>query len=213
MTSSDTVILLNYGAGNMASIRNALNFIDINFIELTSGPLPISAHYIYLLPGVGSFAQASLKLKELGFDKLASFAPKLLGICLGMQLMFDDSTEDGFNLGLGLMSGSVKPIASDPRFHSDLLIPHVGWQPLSCHNHQYKDQLGNFQSQDMYFVHSYMVIDLPPENIIASVQYGNITIPSIVACDNFLGFQFHPEKSGPRGLDLLRRSIDFLAKK
>ncbi|MDB4638779.1 imidazole glycerol phosphate synthase subunit HisH [bacterium] len=211
MTNKVKIGLLNYGAGNMASIRNALDFIDIPYVEITKGPLPDSSDYIFILPGVGSFSEASNALRLLKFDDLSLRSVKLIGICLGMQLLFSDSTEGDLSPGLGLIPGNVRPIID--YFSSDvprLPIPHVGWQPLNFYPDQAPFSLSHFHPHDFYFVHSFMAVEVDPSNIVASVEYGGVSIPAIVANKSVIGLQFHPEKSGLYGLNLIREVIDYL---
>lgn len=204
------LILLNYGAGNMASIRNALTAIAAPYRELASAPLPNGDNAIFILPGVGSFAEASASMRRRGFDRLCTMSPKLVGICLGMQLLFTDSTEGGVNSGLGLMPGSVRPITAHPSFQENLRLPHVGWQPLQIHNNMATTALGCTSGQDVYFVHSFMAFEKAVEDVWATVDYGSVSIPAVVAKDGVVGFQFHPEKSGLAGLNLLRQTLDYL---
>jgi glutamine amidotransferase len=205
------ICLINYGAGNMASIRNALNFLDIEYIELFSGPLPDPSKYIFILPGVGSFYNASLSLKNRGFDFHLLSAPRVIGICLGMQLLFSDSTEGSLCEGLSFIPGSVRAISSQLASNPSVRLPHVGWQTLSsnfCHPAFASTSLLN---HDFYFVHSYMAVNVPNSNVIAYVRYGGIEIPAIVAHKRVIGFQFHPEKSGHNGLFFLQRFVHYLA--
>ena len=206
------VILLNYGAGNMASIRNSLDAISVSYTEIDHGPLPDPSSSLFILPGVGSFAEAASQLNERGFNELSSIRPRILGICLGMQLLFSDSYEDGFNSGLGLIDGSVRSIQEHSSYTESTRLPHVGWQPLQILDDRAKDCLGCLHNQDVYFVHSYMAFNLSQENILASVSHSSISVPAIVARDRVLGFQFHPEKSGPAGLNLLKTSIHYLSR-
>ena len=204
------ICLINYGAGNMASIRNALGFLRIDFFELSTGPLPDPSDHIFILPGVGSFASASLSLKQSGFNKLALVSPRLIGICLGMQLLFSDSTEGSFNEGLSLIPGNIRPISDQLPSNCGLRLPHIGWQSLSINLTQSAFTSSHLYDQDFYFVHSFMALNVPSLNVIATVSYGNVPIPAIVANNRTIGFQFHPEKSGPNGLLLLKNSISYL---
>lgn len=204
------ICLINYGAGNMASIRNALHYLSIDYLELSSGPLPDPSDHIFILPGVGSFSSASLSLKNRGFDLLSSVSPRLIGICLGMQLLFADSTEGSFSEGLSLISGNVRPISTQFPPNYCARLPHIGWQSLSGNVNHPAFASSILYSHDFYFVHSFMAVDIPSSCVIASVSYGGISIPAIVADKRVIGFQFHPEKSGPNGLLLLENSIYYL---
>ena len=208
------LILLNYGVGNIASIRNALTTIGMDYVELEEGPLPDPANAIFLLPGVGSFAAASVSLRQRGFDALGAMNnPRVVGICLGMQLLFADSTEGGHSAGLGLLPGTVRAISDHPTFTTGLRLPHVGWQSLRIHGSQAELCLGCQAGLDVYFVHSFMAVETSGDDVWASVTYGPVFIPAVVARDGVVGFQFHPEKSGQVGLQILKRTIDYLLSK
>lgn len=194
----------------MASIRNALMAIDAPFSELSVGPLPDPDKQVFILPGVGSFAEASASLKRRRFDTLGFIQPKILGICLGMQLLFNDSNEGGVSPGLGLLKGSVRQICEDPAFETNLRLPHVGWQQLQTRNSQVEMDLGYTLGEDVYFVHSFMAVGTAATDVWGTVAYGNVTIPAVVARDGVVGFQFHPEKSGQAGLLMLKKTINYL---
>jgi len=204
------IVLINYGAGNMASVRNALAAIDQPYLEVSTGPLPSASDHIYILPGVGSFAEASRALQVLNFETQSFRSVKLIGICLGMQLLFTDSTEGGFSHGLSLISGNIRPIRDFLPTGSSFRLPHVGWQELDYFPQNSPFSLSPFVKHDFYFVHSFMATSVDPSNIIASVEYGGISIPAIVGNKSVIGFQFHPEKSGHHGLTLLREAICYL---
>ena len=210
MKISSKLVLLNYGAGNMASIRNALNYLSITYQEINSGPLTNSSDCIFILPGVGSFASASSTLRSLHLDELTHCSPRLIGICLGMQLLFSDSTEGGFSPGLSLIPGNVRAISDFIPPGNTTRIPHVGWQELIYHEQYIPFPLSHFSSHDFYFVHSYMAAGVDEKNIAASVSYGGLSIPSLVVNDSVVGFQFHPEKSGIPGLQMLSHAISYL---
>jgi len=210
MAQASELILLNYGAGNMASIRNALAAIAAPYRELESGPLPDPNQAVFILPGVGSFAEASASLRQRGFDALGAMNPRVVGICLGMQLLFADSSEGGLSNGLALLQGSVRAISDHSAFAERLRLPHVGWQPLQLHSRQAEEALGCKAGQDVYFVHSFMAVDTADADVWASVDYGPVAIPAVVAKEGVVGFQFHPEKSGPAGLRILRLALDYL---
>jgi glutamine amidotransferase len=212
MTSKLKIGLLNYGAGNMASIRNALEYINRPYDEIISGPLPVSADYIFILPGVGSFAEASNELQSRAFDELSRQPVKLIGICLGMQLLFSDSTEGHLSTGLGLIPGRIRPIKNYLSAELCLPIPHVGWRELTFYSKFEPFPLSSYYTHDFYFTHSYMAADVDSKYIIATVDYGGISIPAIVSNKSAIGLQFHPEKSGLHGLQLLDNVISYLDK-
>jgi len=194
----------------MASVRNALDYIGRSYDKISIGPLQHSSDYIYLLPGVGSFAQASKALQVLKFDPLSFRSVRLIGICLGMQLLFTDSTEGSLSPGLSLIPGNIRLITDYTSSDNRVRIPHIGWQEMKFYPGNSPFLLAEFLKHDYYFVHSYMAVDVEHKHVIASVKYGGISIPSIVMNNATIGFQFHPEKSGHHGLYLLEKAINYL---
>ena len=156
-----------------------------------------------ILPGVGAFADAAEKLRQTGLDEVLKQQVEqgkiMMGICLGMQLLFDESFEYGRHAGLGLIPGKVKTI--EEVIGTDLKIPHMGWNALDL---KQKHPLFAYINQGdcVYFVHSYHATDCQ-DHIIASTEYG-ASLTAAVARNNVLGCQFHPEKSGEAGLNILR---------
>ena len=196
--------IINYGLGNLFSLRSSFEAIGEDVI-VTGDPKEMSACDRLVLPGVGAFRDAANLLNETGLDEVikeeASSGKPVLGICLGMQLLLDISYEYGEWKGLGLIPGAIRPIreaANDP----DLLIPQIGWNALKLyHNHPlFADTR---EGDYVYFVHSYYA-DAAPEHVIATTEYG-AELTAAVAKENVFGCQFHPEKSGPVGLKILRR--------
>lgn len=167
---------------------------------LTADPETILNADGVLLPGVGAYAPAMAVLKEHGLVDVIHEVVKreipLLGICLGMQLLFEESEEYGPTPGLGLISGKVKEIPRD----LGLSVPHMGWNKNVVH--QSHSAFSNVDDQYTYFVHSYYV-DTDPEYITSTANYG-IDVPGVVERGRVYGMQFHPEKSGVVGLNLLR---------
>jgi glutamine amidotransferase len=204
------LLLLNYGAGNLASVRNALDHLQISYDEIDSAPSTCSDDSIILLPGVGSFSWASAELYRRGFLSFICDHPRVIGICLGMQLLFSDGEEGGLARGLGLIEGHVRSINDHPSYAQEQRIPHVGWQSLNWNNKLAAYCISDVARRDMYFVHSYMAYPSLPGSVLATVSYGEVVIPAVVAHQQVIGFQFHPEKSGPAGLDLLSMSISWL---
>ena len=196
------VAIIDYGVGNLFSLRSSFAAIGQEAV-VTADPAGIRAADKLLLPGVGAFRDAADKLRESGLDKLlveeASRGKPLLGVCLGMQLLFEKSYEYGEHEGLGLLRGSVRPIAEV--IPKELKIPHIGWNALKMTRPSPlfgRIQDGNY----VYFVHSYHASDCE-DSVIAVTEYGG-TLTAAVAKDNVCGCQFHPEKSGAVGLDILR---------
>lgn len=200
------IAIIDYGVGNIFSLASTFKMLGKDVI-LTNDPQKIKDADRLILPGVGAFADAAKKLKESRmFDLLkdqARSGKALLGICLGMQLLFDKSYEFGETDGLGLISGSVRPISES--IEKNLKIPHIGWNSLT-----FPKKSPLFKNTDegefVYFVHSYQGTDCE-KSTIAYSSYGG-TITAAVAEDNVFGTQFHPEKSGEAGLKILSAFCD-----
>lgn len=196
------IAIIDYGVGNLFSLTCSLNSIGAETV-ITSDPQAIRKADKLLLPGVGAFEDAIAKLKASGLDRIITREVKngkpILGICLGMQMLFEKSYEYGVHEGLGLLKGSVVPMAG--KIPETLKIPHIGWNALSIKKEHkllryIKD--GDF----VYYVHSYYATDCE-ESLLATAEYG-AEITAAVALDNVMGCQFHPEKSGNVGLSILR---------
>ena len=195
--------IINYGLGNLFSLRSSFEAIGENVI-VTGDPKEITACDRLILPGVGAFRDAADLLSKTGLDKVikneAASGKPILGICLGMQLLLEISYEYGEWKGLGLIPGAIRPIKE--RIGEDLLIPQIGWNALKLyHDHPLFDDTA--EGDYVYFVHSYYA-GTSPEHVIATTEYG-AELTAAVAKDNVIGCQFHPEKSGPVGLKILRR--------
>lgn len=199
------IAIVDYGVGNLFSLRCSLEAIGAEGV-VTGNPADICSAQGVILPGVGAFGDAAAKLRASGLDRAVCDAARqgtpLLGVCLGMQLLFSRSYEYGVHEGLGLIDGSVVPMQGV--LPPELKIPHIGWNALSFPEGQEKSPLFDYihEGDFVYFVHSYYASDCQPA-IIATAQYG-ISIPAAVAHDNVFGCQFHPEKSGTVGLNILR---------
>ena len=199
------IAIIDYGVGNIFSLLSSLKFIGADAV-LTSDAGTIEKCDRIILPGVGAFEDAIRLLKESGLDKIVISECKkgkpLLGICLGMQLLFEKSYEYGEHDGLGLIKGSIKPIKDV--VPSDYKIPHIGWNLLNFPTDKDKHKLFKYINEGdfVYFVHSYYGTDCK-ESTIASTEYG-AELTAAVAYDNVMGTQFHPEKSGEVGLNILR---------
>ena len=204
------VAIVDYGVGNLLSVSRAIRFNghDAYFVET---PEQIEKAGIVVLPGVGAFSDAMGKLRnqelDIGIIKHAKAGKPLLGICLGMQMLFDTSEEFGSNKGLSLVPGKVKEI---PRMTADgkqrLIIPHIGWQALEApSNMPWTSKIlnGIAPATPMYFVHSYVASPTHSEHCVAVCNYGGHALTSVVEVDNIIGCQFHPEKSAEKGLKLL----------
>ena len=199
------IAIVDYGVGNLFSLSSSLKALGIES-ELTADPTRLQQADQVILPGVGAFGDAMKKLQATGLDQavkqLAASGKPLLGICLGMQLLFDSSEEFGQQAGLGLIPGRV--VSLKEAFEQkgiDLKVPHIGWNPITIK--QTNPLLKNIQEQDQfYYVHSFYATDCE-SHLVATSKYG-VSVPGIVAKGNVYGTQFHPEKSGKVGLALLQ---------
>ena len=193
-------VIVDYGVGNLFSLKSSFNAIGENVVVSSDAETVRRADRI-VLPGVGAFSDAAYKLKNSGLESVIKAAVKdgtpLLGICLGMQLLFDKSFEFGEYDGLGLIKGEVVPIPKK----AGLKIPHIGWNAINLTRpHPLFKYLksGDF----VYFVHSYYAANCD-KSVIATTEYGSV-LTAAVADKNVLGCQFHPEKSGEVGLKILK---------
>ena len=196
------IAIIDYGVGNLFSLTGSLNALGIGN-EITSDPAAIKAADKIILPGVGAFGDAYQKLKDTGLIPLlqseAQSGKPMLGICLGMQLLFEKSYEYGEHEGLGLIEGEVRPIADD--LTAALKVPHMGWNELKLVQ---KSRLFQYikEGDYVYYVHSFYAKNCY-ESTIAVSEYG-MDITGAVEKGNLFGTQFHPEKSGAVGLNILR---------
>jgi glutamine amidotransferase len=218
MNEAPDVAIIDYGLGNLFSIEQACKSVGMNPI-VTRDTAEIRSTDGLILPGVGAFSRAMDSLRELGLVDVIKNAPRsgqpLIGICLGAQLLMHESFEFGQHEGLGLIPGSVRRINDVIDIGSET-VPHVGWErvmqsdstELSLRN---VDLLDNVKDGEyMYFVHSFC-IDTDEENTATTTEYGNRQFCSAVVSDNVAGFQFHPERSGPKGIQIyqnIRRMLE-----
>ena len=197
------IAIIDYGVGNIFSLYSSFQKIGAD-VCLTSDKEVIKKADKLILPGVGAFKDAVLKLRESGLYEIVIEESKagkpLLGICLGMQLLFEKSFEYGEHEGLGLIKGSIIPIELD--VPSSYKIPHIGWNSL--HFNGKKNEIFKYLNEcdHVYFVHSYYGTDCD-DNVIATTEYGK-ELTAAVADKNVYGVQFHPEKSGETGLKILK---------
>lgn len=191
--------IIDYGMGNLRSVENALCKLGREYI-ITSDKNVLDQCERLILPGVGAFGDCAENLKKAGlFDWIRESAQKgkpLLGICLGMQMLFEDSEEKVMHEGLCLLKGHV-------RFMEDtsVSIPEIGWNELVFAK---KLPIDLSPRPYVYYVHSYYAQDVDPEDLVAYSEYGNMKITGIVKKGNIMGCQFHPEKSGRDGLKILQ---------
>jgi imidazole glycerol-phosphate synthase subunit HisH len=208
------VVVIDYGAGNLLSVQRGLEHCGAKVI-LTADPKQITVAKRVVLPGVGAFANAMLALEDLGLVSVILELDRrkipLLGICLGMQLLLEESEEFGVTAGLGLIPGRVIPVPDRTLSGERQKIPHIGWSELQPSNLAVDWQKTILQDnrvgESAYFVHSFMAIPTDPEYRIADCLYGGHKIPATIGRDQIIGCQFHPEKSGEVGLKILKRFI------
>lgn len=195
------IAIIDYGVGNLFSLKSSLAFLGLDAV-VTADPAVIKAADRIILPGVGAFADAKAKLEATGLVPLikaeAEAGKPLLGICLGMQMLFDKSLEYGTHDGLGLIHGTVAPITAD--LQVPLKVPHMGWNALHLTR---TDPLFRYVSEGdcVYYVHSFYAKDCDADTI-ATSEYG-VTVTGAVGKGKIYGTQFHPEKSGKVGLAIL----------
>ena len=201
------IAVIDYGVGNLFSLLSSLNYVGLD-TKLTNNIEEIKNAKGIILPGVGAFRDAIGNLEKYGLkETLINEAKKgkpFLGICLGMQMLFEKSYEYGEYEGLGLINGTVEEIKKYIPENSNLKIPHMGWNSLII-NDSFKDDkiLKDVNDNEyVYYVHSYFAKTYM-KNIVAYSEYGT-KIPGIVKNENVYGMQFHPEKSGDTGLKLLK---------
>ena len=196
------IAIIDYGVGNLYSISHSLSFLGIEN-EVTREERAVLGADKLILPGVGAFGDARKKLADTGMDRLllkkAAEGTPILGICLGMQLLFDRSYEYGEHEGLGLIPGEICPLRAD--IPQNLKVPHIGWNALRfarpCPLTQYIRE-----GDSVYYVHSFYA-KRAGKAVKAVSEYG-VEVPGLVQSGRVFGAQFHPEKSGPVGLNILK---------
>jgi len=203
------IAIINYGMGNLGSVRRSLENIGVNVI-VAENPKQLSDANKIILPGVGAFGEGMKKLRNDGWVEALQIQvieehKPLLGICLGMQMLASLSEENGLNEGLNFISGKVIRLDN---LGCKFRIPHVGWNEA-----KYQESTPLFknipQSMDFYFVHSYTFTSDNQVNVIATSAYG-ISVTAAIQKDHIFGTQFHPEKSAKAGQQILKNFIDFV---
>lgn len=193
--------IIDYGMGNLKSICNALESINEEYL-ISAYKYDLRKCSGLILPGVGSFKEGMFNLKKDGLYSVVKEVKKtgkpLLGICLGMQLLFEKGYEGEETKGIGLLKGKVIKM-NEEKFR----VPNIGWNSLNINK---DDDLikGLKEESHMYYVHSYYADEYDKEDLVASSDYYGLNIPGIVRRDNIIGVQFHPEKSGEEGIKLLK---------
>jgi glutamine amidotransferase len=194
------ITIVNYGMGNLTSARMALEHVGAE-VELTSDPERVAAAEALVLPGVGAFPKAMRELRARGLEEpIREFKGPLLGICLGMQLLFESSSEMGGETGLGLLGGTVDRLAT-----GSLKLPQIGWNEVAWRGGSALSD-GLPPRAAMYHVHSYAVRPTDPTVVAGTAHYGEEFV-SAVSQGNLFGVQFHPEKSSTDGLRLLENFV------
>lgn len=197
------VTMVDYGIGNLRSVQKAFEHLGAA-VSLTDDPQAISEAEKLVLPGVGAFASGMAALRQRNLIEplrvAASNGTPLLGICLGMQLLFEESEEMGHHRGLALLSGRVVRFSGD-----SLKVPHMGWNEIE-HRGDHPLLEGVPSGSHTYFVHSYYCRPADPRSLIAETEYGH-RFAAIAGTDRVVGIQFHPEKSQDVGLRILRNFL------
>ncbi len=201
------IAIVDYGVGNLFSLKSSLLSLSAD-VKVCKTAEEIKSADKIILPGVGAFKDAARKLRATGLDKViveeVKKGKKLLGICLGMQLLFEKSFEYGEHKGLGLIKGEIVPLLGE--ISRDLKIPHMGWNALDFTKNE-TPIFKNIKNGDhVYFVHSFYA-KTSAENITATAEY-DINVTASVQAGNVFGCQFHPEKSGEVGLKILKAFCD-----
>ncbi len=195
------IVIVDYGMGNLHSVSKAVERLGYD-VKVSGNEAEVMAADGVILPGVGAFGDAMAHLRETGLDvvmqSVATSGKPLLGICLGMQLLFDESEEHGLHEGLHLLPGRVV------RFQGDYKVPHMGWNQLQFRGHH--PLLDGIEQGYVYFVHSYHAQVERTADLLAITEYYQ-PVTSIVGHGTVFGMQFHPEKSGAVGLQLLERFL------
>lgn len=194
--------IVDYGVGNLKSVSNAMAYLGFE-TKISGEARELELADAIILPGVGAFPDAAEKLRRSGLDRevlLQSQKKPVLGICLGMQLLFESGTEVRPCQGLGIISGSVE------RITTELKLPHIGWNSLTFYHDSPLFQ-GLEDGVCVYFVHSYCGVAKRPEQVIAAADYGTPVVAAVQS-GNVFGCQFHPEKSGEVGLRILKNFAD-----
>jgi glutamine amidotransferase len=208
------VVVIDYGVGNLLSVSRALEHCGAS-VQVTSDPELILAAPKVVLPGVGAFSKGMEELGRRGLDvvvwEVATNGVPLLGICLGMQMLLDESDEFGTTGGLGLIPGRVIAVPTISDGHAQK-IPHIGWNSLVLPQGRKSWQQSLLhdikQGAAVYFIHSFMASPSSPEDRIADCLYGDLPVSAAIGRNNVFGCQFHPEKSGDVGLQVLKNFLD-----
>lgn len=212
MSDPSKVALLDYGLGNILCIQRAFEYCGAD-VTILSKPGLVENFTHVILPGVGAFHSGMNNLKSLGYldfiqDAVALNLP-LMGICLGMQLLFESGTENGYLRGLNLLSGQIIKIPQHNKENHSIKLPHIGWNKLNIVSSFDSSSIVNGLGENtyVYFDHSYYA-DLADDQLcVAETEHDTISLPAIVQQNKIVGCQFHPEKSGVAGLTIIRNFL------
>ncbi len=208
---TNNIVIIDYGVGNILSIKNAISFNGFNSI-VTNDPEKIKKASHIILPGVGAYPSAINKLKKMNLIEPIKEAKEnnsyILGICLGMQLLFSSSEEFEFTEGLNLIEGKITKLKSKNN-NLNLKLPNIGWR---CLEEKFQDQNLNIlkdipTDSKFYFVHSFALEKYKKEISVINTEYMNIKFPAVVNFKNVFGCQFHPEKSRLQGLKIIKNFL------
>ena len=210
-----STVVIDYGIVNLKNILRSFEYIGVPIDSAVDPDQVLKADRI-ILPGVGAFASGMNELRTRGMDEavkcIANAGRPVLGICLGMQMLLDSSIEYGQHQGLGLIPGSVVPIPTNSVGMGRRKIPHIGWNALRYPSHasSWKNSCLNRAPEGsfFYFVHSFMVVPEKSSHILAQCIYEGLPVTAAIKKDNITGLQFHPERSGPIGLEILHEFMD-----
>lgn len=202
--------VLDYGAGNLKNVCRAITHLNFDY-QLVSNEKDVLSVDKLVIPGVGAYKVAMEQLNEKKLiepiKKIANQGVPILGICLGMQLLFEESFEFGITQGLCLLNGKVDKIPTKGISGKKLKVPHIGWNELILNNSESSIIKGIQNSEPFYFVHSFRVVDFDESVLVGHCLYDGLQLPGIVKRDNIYGCQFHPEKSGINGLKVLKNFL------
>ena len=198
------IAIIDYGIGNLGSVKNALDYLGFDNVITSDKDVILNADKV-ILPGVGAFSDAINTFRERGFEEILNKVIEnnkpVLGICVGMQMLFEYSYEYGKHKGLGIMKGEIIKFET----HNKYKIPHMGWNQINVLDDN--PLLKNMNGKDVYFVHSYY-LPYPNDYAIATTEYADTKYVSAVRKNNVYACQFHPEKSGDVGLQILKNFGD-----
>lgn len=211
------VHIINYGSGNLLSVRRAFEYCGAD-VEITSEASAVRNAERLVLPGVGAFGDCMGSLRAKGLDDaIRDFAQggrPFIGVCVGMQVLFERGVEYGNHEGLGLLAGTVGPIPPQNIHGQPHKLPHIGWSRLYPPDGRTDGDWqgtvldGTLTEDSVYFAHSFMATVADPACLLARTTYGGHYMPAVVQRDNVTGLQFHPEKSGPVGLNIVRNYLN-----